>query len=382
MPYAFPGSAMRTELVIVIALAIGATFFVVVVAVGLLINKVVEGRRSKTKMRLYDFYAGLFADILLRPAPEGAPEEALSTYYESLLGQIKSGLAWSTPARKRLHRGVIRNVLLDFSRDLTGESMSRLQYFYASLGFVRDELDQLKSKKWWHRAHAARDLGLLGAPSAAEALTALLDDEHPDVRTQAMQSLVKIAGVESLRPILQKARGISRWAALELSLIVKDFEEQAYPYLVEALSYPDRSVVLFAIEMLSLIGFVTGVEPLMHMADTYPDTQVRAKAIEALGRLGDQRAEQLLVRLLKNPYPSLRASATRALERIGSPTAVPLLSERLMTGSVHERLSAARALAKSGEAGMERLRSAAGEQDPILRGVALHVLEEIEGVRE
>lgn len=372
---------MRTEFIIVVALAIGATFFVVAMAVGLLINKVVEGRRSKKKVQLYDFYSGLFADILLQPAPEGASEAALPMYYESLLGEIKSGLAWSTPARKRLHRGVIRTVLLDFSKDLTGESMSRLQYFFASLDFVRDELDQLKSKKWWHRAHAARDLGLLGAPGAAEALMTLLDDEHAEVRIQAMQSLVKIVGVESLRPILQKARGISRWASLELSLIVKNFEERAYPYLVEALSYSDRSVVLFAIEMLSLIGFVTAVEPLMQVAETYPNTQVRAKAIEALGRLGDQRAEQLLVRLLRNPYPSLRASATRALERIGSPTAVPLLSERLMTGTVHERLSAARALAKSGEAGMERLRGAASDQDPTLRAVALHVLEEVEGVR-
>lgn len=96
---------MRTEFIIVVALAIGATFFVVAMAVGLLINKVVEGRRSKKKVQLYDFYSGLFADILLQPAPEGASEAALPMYYESLLGQIKSGLAWSTPARKRLHRG-------------------------------------------------------------------------------------------------------------------------------------------------------------------------------------------------------------------------------------------------------------------------------------
>lgn len=372
---------MRVELIIVVALAIGATFFVVAVAVGLLINKVVEGRRSKKKEQLYDFYSRLFADILLQPVPEEAREEALPMYYESLLGQIKSGLSWSTPARKRLHRSVIRSVLLDFSSDLSGESMNRLQYFFASLEFIRDELDQLKSRKWWHRAQAARDLGLLGSPSAAEALMALLEDGHADVRNQAMQSLVKIVGVESLRPILQKARGISRWVSLELSLIVKDFEERAYPYLVEALSYSDRSVVVFAIEALSLAGFVTAVEPLMNVAETYPNTHVRAKAIEALGRLGDQRAEELLVRLLRNPYPSLRASATRALERIGSPTAVPLLSERLVTGPAHERLSAARALAKSGEAGMERLREASRDQDSILRAVALQVLEEVEGVR-
>jgi HEAT repeat protein len=371
---------MRVEFIIVAALAVGATFFVVVVATGLLINKVAEARRSKKRERLYQFYSGLFADLLLQPVLEGEDGETVRKEYESLLREVKNGLAWSPPPQKSLHRHVIRSVLIDFSSDLSGESMDRLQYFFESFGFVQDEVALLKSRKWWLRAQAARDLGLLHAMSATERLTSLLEDSHPDVRNQAMQSLVKVLGVDSLRPILRKARNISRWTSLELSMIVKNFEEQAYPYLIEALSYPDQSVVLFAIEMLSETGFVAAVEPLMNVAESYPNIVVRAKATEALGRLGDQRAETLLHLLLKNPYPSLRASATRALERIGSPSSVPILSERMQTGPLAERLSAARALARSGELGMLRLRVAGGETDQTMRAIALHVLEEIEGV--
>lgn len=371
---------MRIELIIVVALAIGATFFVVVVAIGLLINKVMESRRSARKQGLQELYSGLLADLLLQPVPEDVPDDQRHAHYERLLTNVKSGLTWSGPARKALHRDVIRSVLLDFSRDLSGESMDRLRYFFESLGFVRDERALLKSKKWWLRAQAARDLGLLGALSAADDLMAMLDDEHPDVRTEVMQSLVKLLGEGSLEPILSTARSITRWTALELSLIIKEFEERAYPYLLEALSYADQSVVLFSIEMLSQTGFVATVEPLMKVAEAYPNILVRARAIEALGRLGDQRAESLLHELLNNPYPTLRAAATRALERIGSPASVPQLRERFSAGSMTDRLSAARALARSGEKGMETLKEAAGGADGASRAIALHVLEEIEGV--
>lgn len=371
---------MRIELIIVVALALGATFFVVVVAVGLLINKIMESRRSARKRGLQEFYGGLFADLLLQPVPEEIPDPQRRARYEQLLGEVKSGLKWSGPARKALHRDAIRSVLLDFSRDVSGESRDRLRYFFESLGFVRDEQALLKSRKWWIRAQAARDLGLLGALSAADDLMALLDDEHPDVRAQVMGSLVKLLGEGSLEPILSTARSITRWTALELSLIIKEFEERAYPYLLEALSYADQSVVLFSIEMLSQTGFVATVEPLMRVAETYPNIVVRARAIEALGRLGDQRAESLLHNLLNNPYPSLRAAATRALERIGSPSSVPQLKERFEAGSMEDRLSAARALARSGDKGMDILRQADGGTDATARAIALHVLEETEGI--
>jgi len=45
---------------------------------------------------------------------------------------------------------------------------------------------------------------------------------------------------------------------------------------------------LFSIEMLAEIGFVEAVEPLLAMARGYPNIVIRSKAIEALGRLGDE----------------------------------------------------------------------------------------------
>jgi len=374
---------MRIEFAIVVALAVGATFFVIIVAIGLFINKVVEVRQTRRREKLYQLYSGMFADLLLKPVelkPGNSRSGSIIDQYEDLIAPVKNGLEWSTPTRKRLHRSAIRRVLVDFANDLVGESMDRLLYFFYTLEFVNEELELLQSNKWWVRARAARDLGLLRAKKGTAALTMALEDEHPDVRNEAMQSLMKLIGVEALGTILKTAKNISKWTSLELSMIVKESEEQAFPYLVDALEYSDQSVVLFAIEILAETGFVTAVEPLIRVVRMYPNVLVRAKAAEALGRLGDQRAESLLHDLLKNPYPQLRASATRALERIGSPASIQLLTERMQSGAMAERLSAARAIARSGESGLEKLREAATGSDTFQKGIALHVLEEVEGV--
>ncbi len=64
-----------------------------------------------------------------------------------------------------------------------------------------------------------------------------------------------------------------------------------------------------------------------------PDPAVRLKAIEVLGRMGDDAAPAVpdLVRLLNDPDPDVQKSATRTLGRIGpaAQAAVPALMHKL-----------------------------------------------------
>jgi HEAT repeat protein len=169
---------------------------------------------------------------------------------------------------------------------------------------------------------------------------------------------------------------MSTWTALELSISVKQYGEDAVPYLVEGLDLPDQSVVQFCIEMLAVIGFVSAVDPLRRLAKTYPSITVRAKAIEALGRLGDQRSEELLISFVRDPNPALRLKALEALGRIGAPAALPALLPRLEHGALQEQLAAARAIAAAGPAGLEELRRTVASGSKRQRAVGLHVLEE------
>lgn len=369
---------MSFELLLVLALAAAATFLVIVISVGLIVHKSIHGKRTQRRQLLYSEYSQLIADLILRelPSTEDGREGAIFGRYDELLGPLKDRLEPMIARKRGLHREALKLAIIDFAKDVSGETSDRLVYFSYALGFVDEEIKSLHSRHWWERAQAAHDLGLLRARRAITPLTEALEDSHPDVRIQAMQSLVVLGGVPSLRSILGRSKNISQWVAIELSIIVMTYKEDAIPYLIEALGSTDQSVVLFCIEMLAEIGFVSAVEPLRKIARDYPNTVIRAKAVEALGRLGDERAEELLIQLLKNPMPNLRLKAIEAIGKIGIPSAVPALTERLNEGSLDEKVLAARSIASTGPEGISFLRSMEDTENTLVRDVANQVLEE------
>jgi hypothetical protein len=66
-------------------------------------------------------------------------------------------------------------------------------------------------------------------------------------------------------------------------------------------------------------------DDLLAAARQEEDFALRLSAIDALKRLGDARAEPLLLELLEHPHSSIRLSAAEALMRVATPAAIPRL---------------------------------------------------------
>jgi len=367
------------QLLILLVLAVAAIIFSVLTAIAVVAMKTIDISRIRTRERLYRIYSSKCSELLLGDlpplAPGSKPSEAFALY-ESLIEPVKTSFATMSVTRRNAHRKALRHVLVDFAQDITGDSSDRLVYFFYSFGFVEEEIRLIRSRHWWVRAHAARSMGLLGAKKAIAALTAALEDSHRDVRTQAMHSLVKLVGPEALKTILRLSTKLSRWDEIELSVIIAGYKNDAVPHLVEALRHSDQSVVLFATEMLGDIGFVDAVDPLMKLAHTTKDMNVRAAALHALGRLGDERAGGLVAEFLKSKIPSVRLSALEALGRIAGKASTDLLKPFMLGPVRDEKLAAARALAIVGKKGISLLQKEAGSRDALTSAIAAQVLEE------
>jgi HEAT repeat protein len=128
--------------------------------------------------------------------------------------------------------------------------------------------------------------------------------------------------------------------------------------------------------MLAEIGLVTAVEPIMHLIRTTIDTTIQAQALKALGRLGDERARNLVVELLKSKVQPVRLSAIEALGKISGSEAVEMLKPWLVSRLKEEKLVAARALATTGVEGIAVLRASGAEIDEATAAIANQVLEE------
>ncbi len=370
---------MSVELLILFSLTVVATVFVVVVSVGLVVQKALHVRREVRRKKLYQEYASLFAEKLLEPLPPLPPRaktSAIFEQYENLILPLKQRLAELSRKQREEHRSVMRMVLIDFAQDLRGDATDRLVYYFYSFKFVEDHIKMIGSRHWWIRAQAARDMGLVRARKSLAALTAALEDPHPDVRNQAMRSLLAIVGVEALRTIFRISRNMTRWSQIELSTHIVQFKREAVPYLLEGLLSPDKTVMAFCVELLGEIGFVDAVEPLLQLARTNDDPDLRIRIVESLGRIGDERSVPLLREFARNPHAPLRLKAIDVLGRLHSVESIPLMVELFREGDFEQKLTTARAILKCGAVGKEVLETFRVVGNQIVNQILDEVFEE------
>jgi HEAT repeat protein len=120
----------------------------------------------------------------------------------------------------------------------------------------------------------------------------------------------------------------------------------------------------------------------MHQIRTTIDTTIQAQSLKTLGRLGDERARNLVAELLKSKVQPVRLSAMEALGKISGSEAVEMLKPWLASRLQEEKLVAARALATTGVEGIAVLRAARAENDELTAAIADQVLEEFGAERE
>lgn len=165
----------------------------------------------------------------------------------------------------------------------------------ASIGdarVFRPLVDALTSRDWIVRMHAARALGRIGDPEAVSALMPLLQDKVKAVREEVSGALAAIGGV-------------------------------AVVALIQALQHDEWLVRLHAVEALGKHRCAEAVEPLLRALFNDRDSAIREDVVRALGAIGDARAVDYLVLVMKEP--TLRLIAVEALGHIGDRRAVPLL---------------------------------------------------------
>lgn len=300
--------------------------------------------------------------------------------YEKVLLPLLERLRQSTISNvtfsRRIRRQVMLSVMLDVSKNLSGETVGRLRLAFQRLGFVDDEVKNAHSAHWWIRADACRNLQIMYAENALDILSTLLDDENEDVRIESAQSMVDIAGVEALSPILLTIDDITPWMEIRLSKSVLHFGSSAVSHLAKGMKSKSNRVQRFCVEMMGSIGDVYAVPIILEYID-YEVLEVQCESLIALGKLGDERATPIILRYLKSKNEPIRIAAAAALGKLSSPATVDALNGLLLHDTLQVRLAAAEALTQLGGIGARTLIYSTHTDDPETKLVAYQFLDEL-----
>lgn len=180
---------------------------------------------------------------------------------------------------------------------------------------VDPRIDALKNSKM----SACKALGQLGDARAVPALIEMIKDSYWDVRKSVAKALEQSGSA-------------------------------AVPALIEALKNNDRDVRRYAAEALGQISDVRAVPALIEALQDRAWDVVRQRAVDALRRLGNLSALDVLLESLLANYRDVRRSAAQALGFLEDPQAVPALIKALEDNDRYVRKSAAEALGRLGDA--------------------------------
>ncbi len=209
----------------------------------------------------------------------------------------------------------------------------------------------LKDEDGGVRAAAALALGEAKSEIAVEPLIKTLEkDEEHEVRVKAAQALGDIKDRRAVEPLIKTIEKDDKdEEMLEVAIfgLGRIGDERAVDVLIQALKNTSGYVRAQAARALGTLKNVQAVEPLLEALKDV-DGYVRWDAAESLGYLGDGRAVEPLTQALRDESSLVRRSAAETLVKIGFEGIVELLTQYLQDKDCQIKRDAAESLEKIG----------------------------------
>ncbi|MGA1793725.1 MAG: HEAT repeat domain-containing protein [Thermoplasmatota archaeon] len=175
---------------------------------------------------------------------------------------------------------------------LRGDDKRRLRMLYRELGFVEEDLDQIKDGTWWTKSVALGRLSRLELNDAEDLAVDLMETEHRELTVSCISYLASIK---------------SRYLHDRLDEVFQITEEAQFNEVATELSKAD-----------------IGIGQLKKLADCDVRSGRKAAAI-LLGRKGLHHSTAVLKKLAADPFEDVRLEVARSLGRIGSLKAIRVL---------------------------------------------------------
>jgi HEAT repeat protein len=170
----------------------------------------------------------------------------------------------------------------------------------------------------------AADIFLHQGDRAIESLSQLLADQNALAASTVLDILDRIGGVQPMY-LLEKALSYPQWQVREKAVKVLGNLQNptAIDLLASCLHDPEKYIRQRVVDELGKHGGKNVVEPLIAaLSDNVK--AIQQSALRHLGTIGDVRSVEPMMAFLRNPDPALRKEAASALQKIRDARAIPV----------------------------------------------------------
>ncbi|HJR81988.1 MAG TPA: HEAT repeat domain-containing protein [Anaerolineales bacterium] len=231
-----------------------------------------------------------------------------------------------------------RDILIEpLIADLHGSDWTKRCDAARLLGQSRDPravdalLPDLRDPDWRVRRNAAQALGVLKSPRAVAPLLEALKDKTATVRERAAVALGRIKDQQAIPALIDgmvEPNGHVNQGAYQA---IKKFGRKAGPALVQALT---KKPSVYLVELLGESKYEAQTELFLMLAEN-SDPAIQRTALIALGKTGDLRAVDFLMKFLEYGDIEAQIVAVQSLAQLQATQAIPKMLALLQANSLY-----------------------------------------------
>ena len=337
----------------------------VVTLINLLYNRWKGNREDQERRDTEPLFQELFLHHIFLPKTEELQPNVLQEFKMKYLG------------RKRVRRRLVAD-MLHYQQLFSGTIGSRMEQLYVSLELHKDSLKYLKSRKPKKLLLALNEFLNMHLLLTDIDLEGLQKHKHPLVREIARRYILKMTPNDPFQIFTNLDEPLSKREQIELFKVITEMEYR---------KLPNFAMWIQADRQPSLISLCLKLAVYFQQYDSIPvitrlleleDAQIRKEAINALGKLHQDKAERTLVALYDHEEEDVKIEILKALGRINSGHYLNLLKQACeQEESIALRKHAAHSIYNHRERGQEVWDTLRSKEDPEIQTVLNHAANKL-----
>ncbi len=276
-------------------------------------------------------------------------------------------------------RQVVIDILIQYRKNFRGEVGELLRKLYIDMNLTKDSFEKMKSLKWERKIKAVVELTQMDVQISDVTILPLTNSTNPSLRAAARNAYIQLSKNEPFKFFDVATEPILPWDQLELFRIITTTKDIAIPNFSRWVSYStNKSVVSFCLKLIAHYDQQTAIPAVMDLLNN-KDHYFRANAINCLGKLGAEAAEDRLTKIYATQPIHCQLEILKALGRIASGNNLEFLkNEFLFSSNFDVRMAAARSIIKhntpASRAMVEDLRATTYEENKLIISHCLNPL--------
>lgn len=223
-----------------------------------------------------------------------------------------------------LNRIVLSEILLDLSRDVSGDIKKKLFKLYQDLDLDKDAFYKLKSWRWEVVSKGISELTQMQVTESYSFIIKFINDKRRTIRKQAEISTVTLKH-EGINYFLDTTKyRISEWQQLKLLNVIRNLEDYRPPRFKAWLTSKNKDVVLFAIRLIKFYNQNDASSSLIELLK-HRNNQIKQEAIQCIKEFHIVEALDTLKLVFQKGNMDVKISILDAIAILGSTEEIEFL---------------------------------------------------------